>query len=90
MTAEEKKLLEKWTPTGLLDNIKSKKSALSVAKELDRHAQYALDHMSEHENWVDTSLTPEEQRGEAWANQYLNERIREMRQRGCFGEVKGG
>ena len=58
MTTEERKLLEKWAPTGLLDNIRGKKKALLVARELDRHAQYALDHMSEHENWVDASLTP--------------------------------
>ena len=90
MTTEERKLLEKWAPTGLLDNIRGKKKALLVARELDRHAQYALDHMSEHENWVDASLTPEEQNGQAWANQYFNEKIKEMRQRGCFGEVKGG
>lgn len=91
LTLDEKSAINKWKPTGLLDNIISHpERALLVARELDEHAKYALDHMSEHQDWINTDLPLAQRKKQDWANWYLNERIKEMRLRGCFDEVEDG
>ena len=88
LPVKDRETVEKWKPTGLLDQIlRHPHRALLAAKELDEHAQYALDHMSEHENWINTSVPLAERKKEDWANWYFNERVKEMRLRGCFDEV---
>jgi len=91
LTLVEKQTINKWKTTGLLDNIiKLPEKALLAAKELEEHAQYALDHMSEHEDWINTDLPLAQRKKQDWANWYLNERVKEMRLRGCFSKEQVG
>lgn len=83
----ERKMINKWRPTGLLDLLpKNSEKLLAAAQELDEHAQYALDHKAEYENWVDPDVAVSDRKKIDWANWYFNKRIEEMRSRGCFEE----
>lgn len=84
-TLEEKKVVNKWLPTGLLDMLqKRSEELLRAARELDVHAQYALDHMAEYENWIDPDANITDRKPISWANWYFNKKIEEMRSNGRF------